>query len=686
LSASHPRIGLFGARLESIPHLRELLGADRVVNQPGAEQAGELDAVAAWAGSEEARAAHAYADAHGLPFLRIADGFLRSLGSIEDGAPPLSLLVDDLGTHDDPSRASRLEVLLERGDFSTTPEMLARASRLRERIVEARLSHTNRAPAAEPPLPPSDRPRVLVIHERAVCADDDSGRAAFELALEAALDEHPEAEIIVGARADARAGLLGASGALADARVRVVTDPRNPHVLFEHIEDVYVASSLVGFDALLAGKTVHCFGGPFYAGWGLTRDRRTFPRRTRTLELDELVAGALIAYPRYLDPERGSACEVERLVEHLALQLRMYEENARRTFAIGFSLWKRSFLPAFLESPGREPIFVKSARQARRRGFAEGDVALVWGATAPEEVDRLVEERRGRLYRMEDGFLRSVRLGAEIAEPASLVIDTRGMYFDPTRPSDLEQLLETATLGEAELARARALREAIVAAGISKYNVGKRIAPEVPASARGRVVLVPGQVEDDASIRLGGVDVRTNLELLRCAREARPDAFIVYKPHPDVWGGHRRGQIDRDEARAIADLIVTDLGLPECLEAADEVHTITSLVGFEALLRGKRVFTYGLPFYAGWGLTHDRHTCARRTRLRSLDELVACALIRYPRYRSSRCGAFGSPEGILEELELARLEAHDLHRVRERWLTRSARKIRNVMKVMRDGR
>src|SRR3546814_12299775 len=53
------------------------------------------------------------------------------------------------------------------------------------------------------------------------------------------------------------------------------------------------------------------------------------------------------------------------------------------------------------------------------------------------------------------------------------------------------------------------------------------------------VILVPGQVEDDASIRFGCTDVRTNIALLKAARAARPDAFIVYKPHPAVGSGHR---------------------------------------------------------------------------------------------------------------------------------------------------
>ena len=52
-----------------------------------------------------------------------------------------------------------------------------------------------------------------------------------------------------------------------------------------------------------------------------------------------------------------------------------------------------------------------------------------------------------------------------------------------------------------------------------------------------RRILVPGQVEDDASIRLGTRDICTNLALLRSTREQNPDAIVIYKPHPDVEAG-----------------------------------------------------------------------------------------------------------------------------------------------------
>jgi capsular polysaccharide export protein len=188
---------------------------------------------------------------------------------------------------------------------------------------------------------------------------------------------------------------------------------------------------------------------------------------------------------------------------------------------------------------------------------------------------------------------------------------------------------------------------------------------------------VPGQVEDDASIQTGCIDIKTNLDLLKAVRQTRPDAHVIFKPHPDVVAGNRVGAVLDAAARTLCDEIVTDCDITACLDRAEEVHTMTSLTGFEALLRGKRVHTYGLPFYAGWGLTRDRHASERRCRRRSVDELLYCALFLYPRYYHWGACMFVGVEDAVEALIRARTsknEALDLP-----WLRRLARKAGNLV-------
>lgn len=251
------------------------------------------------------------------------------------------------------------------------------------------------------------------------------------------------------------------------------------------------------------------------------------------------------------------------------------------------------------------------------------------------------------LYRIEDGFIRSAGLGAGLVPPASIVVDSRGRYFDPVTPSDLEHLLETGDFDAELLARAEALIALVTGLGVTKYNLGGAL-PALPEGRR--IVLVPGQVSDDASVLRGGAGITDMAELLARARAAEPDAFILFKPHPDVDAGLRNGAIPDAEALRHADGIVRDAALAPLLDRVDVVHTLTSLTGFEALLRGRAVTCHGQPFYAGWGLTTDLAPLPRRTRRRSLAELVAATLILYPRYCDPVTGAPTTPEALVQQL------------------------------------
>ena len=172
---------------------------------------------------------------------------------------------------------------------------------------------------------------------------------------------------------------------------------------------------------------------------------------------------------------------------------------------------------------------------------------------------------------------------------ASLVLDHHGMHYDPRVRSDLERLLCEAEFGPELVRRASKLIERLVARGVTKYNLGSSSAGfEFPASefpGSRRRILVPGQVEDDLSVRLGGGGVRGNRDLLDRVRTANPDAFILYKPHPDVEAGHRKGVVRDALAREFADIVVRGVSPAALLAEIDEVHTLTSLTGFEALLR-----------------------------------------------------------------------------------------------------
>lgn len=313
--------------------------------------------------------------------------------------------------------------------------------------------------------------------------------------------------------------------------------------------------------------------------------------------------------------------------------------SAEVTYAVGFYPWKKNILRTF--RPKEQFVFVGSPRGLPRGHPLE---IATWGALFGDE-----EFPAGsRITRYEDGFIRSVGLGAKFTPALSWVTDRRGIYYDATKPSDLEFMLGHKEFPDALRERARRLREKIVASGLTKYNLPGTLWQR-PAHS-GKTILVPGQVESDASIRLGSPGTKTNIGLLQRVRRENPRDYIVYKPHPDVVSGVRRAGPDESSAKKHCDMVVTSASMHALLTVADEVHVTTSLAGFEALLRGKRVVTYGQPFYAGWGLTEDLDPPRRRKRRLHLDELVSAALIRYPLYRSPATGQPCAPEQVIEEM------------------------------------
>jgi len=646
-------IGTFSGTLSEIPGLAALLG-DAVIHLRSAKHAQDenVRAIAGWGRRPSTQRPRAVAAKLGLPFIALEDGFLRSYGT---GAthPPLSLVVDTQGIYYDATQPSTLESLLASdADLFSGPG--ADYARARARIVQTRLSKYNFAPdlldlpaTHLPPqageglgkgAPPGNapRPRVLVVDQTRGDASIRyglAGESTFATMLDAARRENPGACFYVKTHPEVSDGAKRGhyTGLQADAHTILLREAINPLSLLPHMDRVYVVTSHMGFEALLAGVPVTCFGMPWYAGWGVTDDRLRCPRRGKPRSVEELFAAAYLHYTRYLNPQTHGPGTIFDVIDWLAHQRRMAARLAERSIAIGYRRWKADNVRPFLALNPQQVHFVGDAHDAAEQQPGPQDRLIVWGADPARDIKALAERSGATLLRMEDGFIRSVGLGSDFIAPQSLVLDASGMYFDPRQPSDLENLLNTHAFTDTDREQAARVRALIVKHAITKYNI-EPLALPVWRQTKRRTILVPGQVEDDASIRYGCEDVCTNLALLRAVRAACPDAFIVYKPHPDVAAGNRTGKVHHDAARQYADVIEPRTAVLGCIAACDEVHTMTSLTGFDALLRHKAVTVYGRPFYAGWGLTEDRLTMPRRSRALSLDELVVGALLYYPLY------------------------------------------------------
>ncbi|HEV7438156.1 MAG TPA: capsular biosynthesis protein [Methylobacterium sp.] len=448
----------------------------------------------------------------------------------------------------------------------------------------------------------------------------------------AALALCPEGRL-VAAGPDGCSGL----GAGLPSRLAVLDEPANPWLLFERAARVYVASWGSGAAASLSGYDTICVDPA-------THDAASdAPRLSRTFE-----AGLHVFDPwtrRPIEPGEG--------IERVAWLRDRFAANDRRVVYVGISGWKRPALDVFADGPHGPPIHTMAAEDAVAAGLLHEARVLAWATRAPEQLEARCAEAGLPLARIEDGFLRSVGLGASLQPGASIVVDDQGIYYDPRKESRLSLILANAAFPPALVARAKALREAIVARRLSKYNVGVADSAGDWPSGR-RIVLVPGQVEDDASVLHGSPNVRSNRDLLRAARVRNPEAFLLFKPHPDVEAGFRPGAIPEAEALTLADRIVGGISIVDLLDRVHHVETMTSLAGFEALIRGLTVAVHGRPFYSGWGLTEDLAPNAARGRRLALDELVAGALILYPRYLDPVAMKPCSPEQLLDRLSAAR--------------------------------
>ncbi|WP_025600717.1 capsular polysaccharide biosynthesis protein [Burkholderia sp. WSM2230] len=522
------------------------------------------------------------------------------------------------------------------------PDIAALMARVRALHAFDPAHRTPRCPPAMLASMPSDR--VLVIDERASVAHDPrwahSRRAAFGRMVKSARAAHPHAQLwMVRSSAAGRGRWLSEACHVLPRDTQVADAGSSACATIDHVACVYTLGAPEGLHALLADVPLHLFGTPWYAGWGITVDESAQPARQTRPSLAALFDIAYLRFGRYLDPASHTPGSLHALLDSLELQ----RQIAARFEALGnvagvrFQWWKRPFATPYLSAGGHALRWADSTAAVNPH-----ECAALWGARSADGLPNGV-----RHIRIEDGFLHSLGLGSDMNAPHSQVIDTRGLYFDASRPSDLSVLLNETLFSEQELERAARLRAQIVRSGVTKYNLGRR-RPAWLAPAGKRVVLVPGQVADDASIRLGTRAISTADELLKEVRARRPDAFIVYKPHPDVMSGNRSGLID---AQRLADVVDTEADVLSLIEASDEVHTLSSLAGFDALLRDKEVHAYGMPFYAGWGLTRDALApLPWRERTLTLDMLTAGALLRYPLYWDWQLGLFTTPEAVAARL------------------------------------
>lgn len=677
-----------------------------------------------WGHKKSYQRANKTAVKHNLATLSIEDGFLRSLDSGIGSRHGLSVVVDDVGIYFDLTKTSHLErLIISRTKSDATSEQRAQddhhAQQLMSRICNERLSKYNAVidcPSLDEwideqnptTLKNTSKSHVLLIDQVAGDASVQgagANKGQFRRMLKAACRNHPNAHIWIKAHPAAKTGYL--INLKLPKNVRILSQALNPMALLAQVDHVYTVSSHMGFEALMLGKTVHCFGVNWYSGWGLTDDKGAPKRLLKTVQqrrqniaktlldkktlsnssvfsllptnkvhttLETLFYSAYIDYSRYVDPATRQACDIETAIEWLVTNRHWQSCLDSHLTIFEFSRWKIPFVKAFVDLP-RTTLFIKP--KPRLKNLLHPDhlrvnyeqSLLVWGLAKRKQLQEKLQSKGispPTIYCMEDGFIRSNGLGATLLAPLSVVIDKQGIYYDATQPSDLESLLrQCKPLTSKQKTRVQALQSKLLTQRVSKYNVGASTnnlpnswMQEAKLSGKRRILII-GQVEDDLSVQYCGSAIKTNSGLIERICKDNPDAYLIYKPHPDVEAGLRAGQVT-DACLRQVQAVAYDTAMPDCLECVDEIHTISSLTGFEALLRGLDVVCYGLPFYAGWGLTTDIDAhlspkdkyLKRRTRdtVLTLEQLLHCALICYPLYRLPNGYGLAQVEQVIDYL------------------------------------
>ncbi|MCV3546823.1 capsular polysaccharide biosynthesis protein [Campylobacter lari] len=588
------------------------------------------DIFVGWGRKKSGLKAIELAKKYNVNFFLLEDGFLRSLNLGIDNSPSFSIVKDEVGIYYDATAPSKLENILNTYKFSY--EELEQAKKVIELIKTEKLSKYNNNLCIPKELFSTNEERVLIITQVANDASLKFGLAedfSTQDMINEAIKENPNAKIYIKIHPDVLSGKKQSDFDVQDLpnNCVVIKENYNPIELLSYFKKVYTKTSSMGFEALMLGCECVCYGMPFYAGWGLTQDKQICKRRLKKRTLEEVFYAAYILYSEYFNPYLNQKSDIFDTIYTLAKYKKIEQANSNTLYFLGFSKWKREFVKPFFKAKNNKVIFLNSLDELYKAKLNFEDKIFIWG----KKYDKtsLAKDFNNEIFLVEDGFLRSVFLGSDLTRPFSLIVDSKGLYVDPSKPSDLEDILQNYVFDENLKQRAEKLITTITQNKFSKYNGLKH--ETLNFNTNKKIILIPAQVEDDASMILGGAGYDT-LKLLQSVRKVNENAFIVFKPHPDVLSGNRKGLKDKSIILKYCDEIIENVSIDSAINACDEVHTITSTSGFDALLRGKKVVVYGKPFYAGWGLTSDLYEIPRRTRVLSLEELVAGVLILYPRY------------------------------------------------------
>ncbi len=265
-----------------------------------------------------------YAVKNKKPILIIEDGFIRSFFPMPYGEISASMRMDAIGCYYDTYYPSAIENLLNDENFNLSDDELIYIRDLIKKIVDFDITKYNSSNKFITPIHQKSDNIVLVIDQ--VYGDMSIQKGGlddkdFTKILEHALHENPNSLVFVKQHPEAVLGIRKGhfeNDLLNDPRIVLITDNINSLSVIKHVDKVYCGTTQMGFEALLCGKDVCCFGKPFYAGWGVTNDRADIPRRTKSRCIEEIFYAAYIYNTVYLNPITKKKCNIDQVISYFS--------------------------------------------------------------------------------------------------------------------------------------------------------------------------------------------------------------------------------------------------------------------------------------------------------------------------------------------------------------------------------
>ena len=250
----------------------------------------------------------------------------------------MSFTIDDITAHFDGSLPSRLEQMIN-SDIVLEDDKVFRSNQLIKTIVEKKITKYNYQ-SIESKVYGNRDSKVLIVDQAygdySVYKSGASEEVFYQM-INDAIAENPESDILVKIhpdmivnpnRAGAKNGGYFGNMQINHPNVIIIKDEINPYVIIEQVQSIYVCTSQLGFEGLMSGKKVYCYGVPFYAGWGLTIDRGNMEylkRRIQKRSVEEVFWFAYIWYSRYYSPLKQNRCEIEDVLGELISNIKSYK-------------------------------------------------------------------------------------------------------------------------------------------------------------------------------------------------------------------------------------------------------------------------------------------------------------------------------------------------------------------------